>query len=89
VLNDFEKWNLTYKAYKKTLKNGKAPTTVNIEDEDGDKVTLPRSPRVHKATKVDMKKDAAALALSETFKGWMANKEEAITVREEKKHQEK
>jgi DNA-binding MurR/RpiR family transcriptional regulator len=36
-----------------------------------------------------MKKDAAALALSETFKGWMANKEKAIAVREEKKRQEK
>jgi hypothetical protein len=41
VLKDFLKWKLTYKAYKKTLKNGKAPATVDIEDEDGDKVTLP------------------------------------------------
>jgi FtsZ-binding cell division protein ZapB len=37
----------------------------------------------------DMKKDAAALASSETFKGWMADKEEAIAVREEKKCWEK
>jgi hypothetical protein len=36
-----------------------------------------------------MKKDVAALALSETFKGWMADKEEAIAVREEKKRREK
>jgi hypothetical protein len=36
-----------------------------------------------------MKKDVAALALSETFKGCMANKEEAIAVREEKKRREK
>jgi hypothetical protein len=36
-----------------------------------------------------MKKDVTALALSETFKGWMADKEEAIAVRKEKKHCEK
>jgi hypothetical protein len=36
-----------------------------------------------------MKKDVAALALSETFKGWMADKEEAIAVREEKKCRKK
>jgi hypothetical protein len=36
-----------------------------------------------------MKKDVAALALSKTFKGWMADKEEAIAVREEKKRREK
>jgi hypothetical protein len=71
------------------LKNGKAPATVDIEDEDGDKTTLPRRPRGHKATASDMKKDAAALALSETFKGWMADKEEAIAVREEEKHRKK
>jgi hypothetical protein len=37
----------------------------------------------------DMKKDSAALALSETFKGLMADKEEAVAVREEKKRLEK
>jgi hypothetical protein len=37
----------------------------------------------------DMKKDVAALALSKTFKGWMADKEEAIAMREEKKRREK
>jgi hypothetical protein len=36
-----------------------------------------------------MKKDVAALALSKTFKGWMADKEEAIAVRDEKKRREK
>jgi hypothetical protein len=41
VLKDFKKWKLTYKSFKKTLKNGKAPATVDIEDEDGDKTTLP------------------------------------------------
>jgi hypothetical protein len=75
-------WKLAYKSFKKTLKNGKAPATVDIEDEDGDQTTLPRRPRGHKAMASDMKKDVAALALSETFKGWMAYKEEAIAVRE-------
>jgi hypothetical protein len=37
----------------------------------------------------DIKRDVAALALSEAFKGWMANKEETIAKREEKKHREK
>jgi hypothetical protein len=71
------------------LKNGKTLAIVDIEDEDDDKVTLPRRPRGHKATASDMKKDAAALAWSETFNGWMADKEEAIAVREENKRQEK
>jgi hypothetical protein len=62
---------------------------MDIEDEDGDKTTVPRRPRGHKATTSDMKKNAAALALSETFKGWMADKEEAIAMRKEKKHREK
>jgi hypothetical protein len=30
-----------------------------------------------------------ALALSETFKGWMADKEEAVAMREEEKRREK
>jgi hypothetical protein len=72
VLKDFEKWMLTYKSFKKTLKNGKMPATMDIEDEDGDKTTLPRRLRGHKATTSNMKNDAAALALSETFKGgWL------------------
>jgi hypothetical protein len=41
VLKDFEKWRLTYAAYKKRLKNGKAPATVNLEEGDGYKGTLP------------------------------------------------
>jgi hypothetical protein len=89
VLKDLEKWRLTYKAYKKSLRIGKAPATVDLEEEDGEKGTLPRRPRGHKATTNDIKRDAAALALSKTFKGWMANKEEAIAKREEKKHREK
>jgi hypothetical protein len=71
------------------LKNGKTLPTIDIEDEDGDKVTLPRRPRGHKAMANNMKKDATALAWSETFNGWMADKEEAIAVREENKHREK
>jgi hypothetical protein len=60
-----------------------------LGEDDDEKPTLPKRPRGHKATTSDMKKDAAGLALSETFKGWMADKEEAIAVREEKKLHEK
>jgi hypothetical protein len=55
VLKDFEKWRLSYAAYKKSLKNGKAPATVDLEKEDGDKGTLPHTPRGHKATASDIK----------------------------------
>jgi hypothetical protein len=89
VLKDFEKWRLTYAAYKKSLKNGKAPATVDLEEEDGDKGTLPRRRRGHKATVSNIKCDATALALRENFKGWMANKEESLSKREEKKRREK
>jgi hypothetical protein len=89
VLKDFEKWKLTYKSFKKTLKNGQAPASVDVEEEDDDKPTLPKGPRGHKATTSDIKKDAATLALSETFEGWMADKGEAIAMREEKKRREK
>jgi hypothetical protein len=89
VLKDFEKWKLTYKSFKKSLKNGKAPASVDVEEEDDDKPTLPKRPRGHKATTSDMKKDVVALALSETFKGWMADKDEAIVMIEEKKRREK
>jgi hypothetical protein len=37
-----------YKAYKISLKNGKAPTTVDLEEEDGDKATLPVGQRATK-----------------------------------------
>jgi hypothetical protein len=89
VLKDFEKWKLTYASYKKSLKNGKAPATVDLEEEDGGKGNLPCRPRGHKATASDIKRDAAALTLSETFKGWMVDKEKATAKREEKKHREK
>jgi hypothetical protein len=88
-LKDFEKWKVTYKSFKKNLKNGKVPATMDIEDDNSDKATLPHRPRGHKAMASDMKKDTTALALSESFKGWMANKEEAIAVREEKKCRKK
>jgi hypothetical protein len=75
VLKDFKKWKLTYKSFKKTLKNGKAPATMDIEDDDNDKATLPRRPRGHKATTSDMKKDAAALALSKASRdGWLTRR---------------
>jgi hypothetical protein len=66
-----------------------ALASVDVEEEDDDKPTLPKRSRGHKATTSDMKKDVVALALSETFKGWMANKEEAIAVTEEKKLRKK
>jgi hypothetical protein len=44
VLKDFEKWKLTYASYKKSLKHGKAPTIIDLEEEDGDKGTLPGRP---------------------------------------------
>jgi hypothetical protein len=89
VLKDFEKWRLTYASYNKSLKNGKAPITVDLEEEDGDKGTLPRQPRGHKSIASDLKRDATALALSETFKGWMVDKEEIIAKRYEKRRREK
>jgi hypothetical protein len=85
VLKDF----LTYAFDKKSLENGKAPASIDLEEEDGDKGTLPRRPRGHMAMASDIKRDATALALSETFNGWMANKEKVIAKREEKKHWEK
>jgi hypothetical protein len=60
---DFKKWRLTYASYKTSLKNGKALATVDLEDEDGDKGTLPHRLRGHKATMSDIKCDTAALAL--------------------------
>jgi hypothetical protein len=89
VLKDFKNWKLTYKSFKKALKNSKASASVDVEEEDDDKPTLPKSPRGHKAMTSGLKKDVVALVLSETFKGWMADKEEAIVVREEKKCREK
>jgi hypothetical protein len=72
-----------------TLETYQSPTSMDIEDDDDDKTTLLKRPRGHKATASDKKKYATALALSETFKGWMVYKEEAIAVREEKKRHEK
>jgi hypothetical protein len=40
VHKDFEKWRLTYASYKKSLKNGIALATVDLEEEDSDKDTL-------------------------------------------------
>jgi hypothetical protein len=48
-----------------------------------------RRPRGHKATASDIKRDLVALALSGTFKGWMADKEEAIAKREKNRRREK
>jgi hypothetical protein len=89
VLKDFEKWRLTYSSYKKFLKNGKAPATVDLEEEAGDKGTLPHRPRGHKAKASDIKRNADALPLSNTVKGWMAKKEKASGKSEEKRRREK
>jgi hypothetical protein len=47
------------------------------------------SARGHKAPESDIKCDASTFALSKTFKGWIADKEEAITKREDKRRREK
>jgi hypothetical protein len=83
VLNDYEKWKLTYASYKKRLKNGNASATIDLEEEDGNKGALTGRPRGNNAYKSDLKRDVTALALSETFKGWMAKKEEALAKEEE------
>jgi hypothetical protein len=67
VLKDFEKCRITYQAYKKSLKDGKASATVDLEEEDCDKGTLPCRPRGHKATASDIKLYAATLPLNENF----------------------
>jgi hypothetical protein len=89
VLKGFDKWKVTYATFNKKFKNGKAPVTVDLEEEDGDKGTLSSRPRGHKASKGYLKSDAAAHMLSETFKGWMVDKEEIISKREEKRRWEK
>jgi hypothetical protein len=63
--------------------------TVDLEGDDGDKGTLPVRPRGHKATHSDLKHDVVALVLSEIFKGWIVDKNEAIAKREKKKREEK
>jgi hypothetical protein len=79
VLKDFKKWKLTYASYRKSLKNDKAPATVDLEEEDGGKGTPPVDQVATRPPRGDVRRDIDALALSETFKGWMVNKEEAIT----------
>jgi hypothetical protein len=50
------------------LKNGNATATVDLEEEDENKGAL-RSAKGNKASKSNLKRDAIALAWSETFKG--------------------
>jgi hypothetical protein len=69
-LKDYEKWKLTYASYKKRLKNGNASATIDLKEEDINKDALTGRPRGNNAYKSDLKHDV--LALSETFKGWMA-----------------
>jgi hypothetical protein len=45
VLKDYEKWKQSYASYRKSLKNGNTPATVDLEEEDGNKVTLPGWPK--------------------------------------------
>jgi hypothetical protein len=57
---------------------------IDVEEEGPTNGAIPSRPRGHKATKDGLKHDASTLALSETLKAMMADKEEALAKREEK-----
>jgi hypothetical protein len=91
AVKNSREWWLGYEAYKISIKNGRAHVAVDLDDEEEapGKGSLPSWPRGHKATKTDLKRDASALALIETLKTMMVEKEEAILRREEKRRREK
>jgi hypothetical protein len=78
-------------AYKKCFKNGggNAKLVIDLEEEGPNNGALPSLLRDHKATKADLRQDASALAISETLKGLMAMKEEALAKKDEKRHRKK
>jgi hypothetical protein len=72
-------------SYENSLNNGNASRPlISKRKKEKKKCALPGRPRGNKASKSDLKRDAATLALSETFKGWMTEKEETLDKREDK-----
>jgi hypothetical protein len=80
-----------YAAYKRSLGNGGGveSTIIGLKEEGPNSGALPCRPRDHKATNANLKPDAFALALSETMKTLMVEKDEALAKRDEKRHREK
>jgi hypothetical protein len=63
---------------------GNSWSGIYVEEEDPNKGALPSWPRGQKGTKADLKRDASALALSETLKRFMVEKEDALAKRGDK-----
>jgi hypothetical protein len=84
-------WRLSYEACKSSIKNGGANVGVVLDGEveaHGNNA-LPSQPRGHKVTKANLKRDGLTLALSETLKAMIAEKEDDIVKREDKGRREK
>jgi hypothetical protein len=90
-LKDRCKWELGYLLYKKNLKNGGGNDSVviDLEEEGSTNGALPKLPRGHKTSMADLKRDASTLFFGETLKGLMAEKEDAVAKRDEKRRREK
>jgi hypothetical protein len=88
-LKYYRKWQLSYEAYKKSLKSGRGndSTVIDLEDEG------PPSDALHKrgneASEAVLKRYASALAFGVTLKGLMAKKEDALAKGDKMRHRKK
>jgi hypothetical protein len=86
------KWEASYDAFKKgggaSYKGANDSSVIDIEEDEGNnggpsKVSRAARPKGHKASKADLLCDASSLALQETLKGMITEKDEANAKRDE------
>jgi hypothetical protein len=81
----------SYTTYLVHIKNGAASVAVAVdgEEEAPGQNDLPSRPRGHEATNTNLKREALALALSETLQKMMADTQDAMPKMDEKRRREK
>ncbi|KAK1616861.1 hypothetical protein QYE76_022378 [Lolium multiflorum] len=91
VVKNAPKWKLRYAAYLVSIKNGGAgvAVAVNGKEEAPGQNAIPYRARGHKATKAGLKREASAVALSDTPHEMMTETKEAMAKRDKKRRHEK
>jgi hypothetical protein len=90
ALKDYPKWQTSFASWQKDgSKRRVNDSAIDLEDGGPSKDGMAPRPRGHKASKQDLPREASSIAMKNTLRTVMADKEEANAKRDDRKRREK
>jgi hypothetical protein len=90
ALKDYPKWQTSFASWQKDGSKSRInDSTFDLEDGGPSKDGMAPWPRGHKASKQDLPREASSIAMKNTLRTVMAEKEEANAKRDSRRHWEK